>query len=734
MRRSQQVISLLCVVHIGCASDIVIPEPGATDGGPTADAGQRIPPNDSESASKDSVTSPDTTNDTLAEDVKTPADSALPTDTVPGDANAPCDESNPCPSTPCVLGVCVAGLCEFQQLIDGAPCEPTDPCLQSSTCDAGSCPGEPINCDDNDSCTSDACVDGSCTHTIICCEGTGPCDDGDTNTKDDTCNGEGMCVGTIIECPPTTVCTPQYQTDGIGCIPIYANDSTACDDGDLSTKDDICDGEGGCNGSSIECPTPTTCIPSYSADGSGCVPNYAVSGAECDDGSNSTEADACNGEGLCTGVPYSCPASDACTSGYTQDGSGCIPIYVPMGTTCGTASDICKLAEVCDGAGTCQAEVNAADGTACGDPTSTACNGADTCLSGECVANYSPANTVCGPPPTDCQNTPVCDGAGSCEPPTNKPNNSGCGSAATSACDGADFCQDGICQPNYTGAGTVCTTASSDCTIPGTCDGAGVCGAESNKPNGTACGSAANNACTAPDTCVDGVCEANDVLAGTACSSPANDCVNAAECDGSGGCGDETSKINGAPCGDSADTLCSNPDTCVSGKCIANHESAGTVCGTASNDCRNPEVCDSNGTCLPETSKINGSSCGSALKSDCTDADSCFQGVCQANNVTDGTECGEVTSDCTVGTCQSGLCSGTTQASAGSSCEYTSIQDDQFVVCGTCTSTGSCSAGNGLNTFCHNGSFGAICNSSMLYACAPCANGYNSCFLDFDIP
>jgi hypothetical protein len=76
-----------------------------------------------------------------------------------------------------------------------------------------------------------------------------PCDDLDEGTKDDQCDGLGTCSGTTYTCDDATLCTPTFAQDGSGCIPQYAALGTPCDDNDSNTVDDKCDGAGGCAGS-----------------------------------------------------------------------------------------------------------------------------------------------------------------------------------------------------------------------------------------------------------------------------------------------------------------------------------------------------------------------------------------------------------------------------------------------------------------------------------------------------
>jgi len=112
-------------------------------------------------------------------------------------------------------------------------------------------------------------------------------------------------------------------------------------------------------------------------------------------------------------------------------------------------------------------------GTACGDPSTSACDSPDTCDgSGTCQPNHQPSGHVCGSPAdTDCDNPDSCDGLGSC-------------------------------QPHYEPSGTACTADANTCTAD-QCNGSGTC-AHPTLPNGTSCDD--GNPCTTLDQCTGGTC------------------------------------------------------------------------------------------------------------------------------------------------------------------------------------------------------------------------------------
>lgn len=131
--------------------------------------------------------------------------------------------------------------------------------------------------------------------------------------------------------------------------------------------------------------------------------------------------------------------------------------------------------------------VGKADGTPCGDLSSSDCDGPDECLSGFCFANFRSSGYPCGDP-TDsvCNQRDTCDGAGTCV-------------------------------VNVAPAGTSCGDDSEgECTAPDACDGAGYC-QTNNVSNGTPCGDSNDGMCTNPDSCLEGTCTSNHEIDGVAC-------------------------------------------------------------------------------------------------------------------------------------------------------------------------------------------------------------------------
>ena len=368
-----------------------------------------------------------------------------------------CDDNDPCTTeSACKDGACSAVTpldCNDDNFCTDDGCDPAtgctnvenaskcddgDPCTTGDECTAGGClPGVAVDCDDNNPCTDDSCDPATgCVYT----NNNATCSDGSDDTKDDTCNGAGTCVGTPYDCPEPPQCTASFVKDGQGCVPTYAAGGVACDDNDLTTKDDVCDGTGGCAGSSYECPEATACTPSYTQDGTTCIPTHAAPGALCDDEDNATNSDSCDGAGGCAGLPYDCPATSDCTPNYAKDGSGCIAVYAGEGVLCDDKDDTTKT-DVCDGAGGCA-------GTPYTCPEATACTTEYTQNGSECIAVFANNGTGCDDGLDNTKND-VCDGSGSCAGEAyNCPATDECNTAYTQ--NGAD------CVPTFAPDGTTC--------------------------------------------------------------------------------------------------------------------------------------------------------------------------------------------------------------------------------------------------------------------------------------
>jgi len=184
------------------------------------------------------------------------------------------------------------------------------------------------DCNDNNVCTTDACVNSQCTHTnAIVCEDNNPC-------TSNSCNpSTGQCTFPALVCNDSNPCTDDSCAPGVGCV--YTNDNTnACTDGNPCTQTDVCQG-GACVGQNPMVCTPDANICTTEACNpatGGCVStNNTVA---CDDGNGCTLGDTC--------APRFAESFDAVTppalpSGWTVAATGAGNLWTIVNTTSDTA-------------------------------------------------------------------------------------------------------------------------------------------------------------------------------------------------------------------------------------------------------------------------------------------------------------------------------------------------------------------------------------------------------------
>jgi hypothetical protein len=126
-----------------------------------------------------------------------------------------CDDDNLCTDDACVAGSC-------QNVPNAVACDDGNVCTSNDACSERQCRGQAIagccfsdcGCDDGASCTSDSCVGNVCTHTPVA--GGTPCDDGSFCTVSDTCAG-GLCAGSARDCADIDPCTDDSCLES-GCV------------------------------------------------------------------------------------------------------------------------------------------------------------------------------------------------------------------------------------------------------------------------------------------------------------------------------------------------------------------------------------------------------------------------------------------------------------------------------------------------------------------------------------
>jgi hypothetical protein len=211
--------------------------------------------------------------------------------------------------------------CDTDDDNDGVPdasdCQPLDATVNPNAaewCDSkdNNCNGfvDDGLCDDGNPCTKDVChVDGPCTYENL----TTPCDDQNICTEGDTCNG-GACIGQAQKnCADGNPCTQDLCNPVSGCYNPTSPDYNYCEEGNLCTENDYCI-NGLCkSGTQKNCDDGNACTQESCAPSTGCVFAPAPAGTLCDDADACTVGDKCSGNECTHGAPYNC--NTQCASG-----------------------------------------------------------------------------------------------------------------------------------------------------------------------------------------------------------------------------------------------------------------------------------------------------------------------------------------------------------------------------------------------------------------------------------
>ncbi len=555
-----------------------------------------------------------------------------------------CDDSNPCTSDGCVP----SKGCVHVAASDNQPCDDGDVCSQGDACQAGKCQGKTGQCDDKDPCTIDVCAPltkATCLHDQRP-EGAA-CDDGNPCTVGGACTS-GTCVPTqILDCDDQSPCTVDVcLPEGCTHTALATDVSVACDDGDSCTTSDLCNGgacqgqpgacqcqndsdcatfEDGnlCNGTlrciehacavdpatMVGCPvsqnpcTVVQCQPAIGICQELPVP-VDVTATTCDDGNACTVGDACGIGGVCLGGnPLNCDDSNVCTQDSCDPAGGCA--YLPWDVSALVPCDDgnpCTFSDVC-GVGACQPGTQACECTAdidCaakddGDP----CNGSLICQGGACVSDGKAVTCPVG--------SSICIQS-QCDPKTGQ-----CVSFAAS---------DGI----------ACSTQGT-CTTGGTCN-AGVC------TGAVVAGCDDGNPCS-KDACETSGCTHNPMV-GQACDD-GNACTSGEACGSTGTCGGGSNTClcaTDSECGKFDDgDLCNGVWSCQAGTCQPKTGSVVTCDGTQDGPCQQ-NLCDTKTGVCGMSKLSNGTACSDG--SACTSSDLCQNGTCLPGAVTacdDGLAC-----------------------------------------------------------------------------------------------
>ena len=637
------------------------------------------------------------------------------TNGVCGTASKVCSDGNACTVDACDLKTG----CVFVPVPIG--CNDGNACTLADACAGGVCvAGSATTCDDGEPCTDDSC------DAALGCESlfnAATCTDGDACTAPDVC-AKGTCnPGGVLSCDDGTACTIDSCSKVSGCV--HQPIAGACDDGNLCTNGDACDG-GTCTGNMINCDDGNPCTDDSCAPPGTCA--HAANASSCSDGSNCTANDTCIAKACTSGPPVNCDDTNACTTDACDAASGCA--HLPINGLC-SDGDPCTVGEYCQSGKCVGGSLNS-----CDDAINCTVDSCD--ATGGCTHLAAAAACDDGKPCTfdTCQSTNGCT-HGAISGPCDDGN----------ACTSGDACSGGIC----TGATSKTCDDSNPCTVD-SCDAAtGTCSATSGN-NGAACSDA--NPCTLSDLCSNGVC------IGTAkVCAPIDSCHLVGTCDSASGLCLNPIATDGSPCSDGA--ACTRDDQCGVGVC------AGTPYTCAAPDaCHQPGVCAGNGTCT-FSARVDGTACNDGVA--CTSSDACTAGVCVGTayeclapaacsqpgvcagdatctfaKATDGTGCSDgllctVNDSCTDGAC-SGVAKDCTDGSActtdvcsaaDGSCGHPTLSCDD----GNSCTTDSCDPVNGCANLAANDGgacgVGGWCGGGLciLPNITVVAGGFHSCML-----
>ena len=485
---------------------------------------------------------------------------------VPGGV-ADCNDDNPCTDDFCdPAGGCV-------NVPNEASCNDQDLCTLGDICQDGECvAGAPLNCDDKNACTNDACNKLlGCTHS----NSSTPCDDNDPCTTSDICVAGG-CVGTgALDCNDDNPCTTDFCDPMVGCS--HSTNNAPCDDANPCTTKDVCS-FGSCIGSVPPiCDDANPCTDDMCQAGAGCKhnPNNAL----CDDNNECTTDDHCFLGKCITSQVVQCDDDNACTKDICLPEGGCK--FVPISGACSdndpcTVNDSCQEGNcvpgtpvVCNDNNSCTADacsngvcVFTPDDGNCDDGN--LCTPTDTCVGGVCVGKGTlncDDDNVC--------TTDSCDPQGGCKYALNQ---LPCSDA--SVCTMVDKCNTGEC----IGSGELPCNDNNPCTAD-SCDP--VTGCQFLPSNGAPCND--KNVCTTGDICADGVCTAT----GTVNCDDENVCTTDA-CLPAVGC-QQTPKQGSCSDGD----ICTLGDACENGVC-----SPGNAISCDDGNICTDDVCESDVGCV----------------------------------------------------------------------------------------------------------------------------------------
>ena len=385
------------------------------------------------------------------------------------------------------------------------------------------------------SCTDDVCnAAGACTHPV----------------KAGRCLIDGACYNLNDENPANSC---QYCLPTLDALTWQKKARGAeCDDLNSCTYADKCDGSAVCKGTALSCVSdPAPCGLIRTCQGTDtCATHYPASETTCNDAKACTYNDVCNGAGGCGGTTLTC-TNNAGTCGLKRQCNGsdhCTETIPSTAIACATDNLTCTD-DFCDGAESCahtrQFNTCLIDGICYADHANNPANSCQWCDATRNVWANKPVTETCNDP-LACTHTDHCDGNGSCVGTFIACENDTATCGLQRQCNGTDKCTE-----TFAASGKTCNDANS-CSKSDACNGLGACvgvlyGCYSSSPglcekldkstcNGdgtctysyvadTGASCTDNNACTYGDTCT-----ATKSCVGTAISCAYGTCTGSNYC------------------------------------------------------------------------------------------------------------------------------------------------------------------------------------------------------------
>lgn len=259
----------------------------------------------------------------------------------------------------CLVAACdpLDGECSFVAANEGGPCDDGDACTMGEHCAQGECGlAVAANCADDNPCTDDTCDPlAGCVHE----NNAMPCEDGDICTVQDVCEG-GICVaGTPALCDDANVCTADSCDPAVGCV--FVANEALCDDGNACTIGEHCVAGQCAYEALVLCSDNDLCTNDSCDPAEGCV--HTLNQAPCDDDDVCTTGDHCHlGECIFAGQLV-CDDGNLCTDDTCQSAVGCS--FIPNQAPCDDG-DECTAADEC-ASGKCEPGdlIDCADGELC---------------------------------------------------------------------------------------------------------------------------------------------------------------------------------------------------------------------------------------------------------------------------------------------------------------------------------------------------------------------------------